>query len=379
MPFKKKSLTSTDAEALRSWKDKGAESIVLDARLDYTEVEGRSRYARSMAEADRIYPNMLPTQASGRWSTTDPPIVNFPAHSSSNCQRCKGVIEKYVEPHYLRELDGDVDWCPRDVRNTVVPDPGTWWLHFDLDGVEARLNAAFSHDVADLEAFKNKWDIHTLTACIIFHMDFPPDRTKKLHVSMDSAMVAWRLLYNWGGPEDRRRHIAKTIRYALQYGIDERAALGSTELYKMGLKRDEILKFGKAYLLGKPEMVATKSRIWVDALRTGVSYTFLGRRRRLYGYEKDKMKTAWSHKISGSVADMMNDNLIQITSKWSECYLCFQSHDGATISFPNSITPEVVLPFCKTVVEREWDVEGMKLTVPAEWDKILANGTIRHA
>lgn len=378
MPVKKKSPTAVDAESLRAWKEKGVESEILDARLAFTEVEGRSRYARQMLGQKRVHPQMLPTQASGRWSTTDPPLVNFPAHDEANCMRCKGVATGYIEPHYLREIDGDAEWCPRDVRNTVIPDDGWYWIHFDLDGVEARLNAAVSGDKADLEAFKNKWDIHTMTACSTFKMDIPPDRTKKLHDSMDSAMVAWRQKYSWGGAEDRRRHVNKTLRYALQYGIDEKAALNSNELFKLGLKRDEILKFGRAYLLGKPEMVAKKKQVWEEALRTGVSYTFLGRRRRLYGYPKDKMKMAWNHKIQGAVSDIMNSNLIGIFKEYAAAYLCFQSHDGATIAFPESFKPEDVKAGLVKIVEREWDVEGMKLVIPAAWEIILPNGTIHR-
>ena len=365
---------SVDAETLRAWQDKGIESGVLEARLEYTEIEGRSRYARGMVGRTRVYPSMLPTQASGRWSTTNPPLVNFPAHDEAACPRCKGVITGEYEPHYLREIGGDETWCPRSVREVIIPDRGWWWLHYDEDGVEARLNAALSGDQKELEAFDNRWDVHTLTACAIFGMDRPPLLTKAIHTSDDPSAVAWRLKYNWGGDQDRRRHVSKTIRYALQYALDEKGALNSNELYKLGLKREDIMKFGRQYLRSKPEMVSTKRKVWDEAIRTNVAYTFLGRRRRLFGEAKDKMKQAWSHRVSGSNSDMMNSNIIMLQKEFPESHLVLNSHDGEIIAFPVSTKPGDALARAKPIVERTWDVDGYKMVVPGSWEWVDDEG-----
>src|SRR3990167_487334 len=78
---------SVEADTLEALRRHGVISDVLDARLAHTELEGIRRYVADLAERDRIYPLMLPTaQASGRWSTTSPPLTNFPRHDLSVCQ-----------------------------------------------------------------------------------------------------------------------------------------------------------------------------------------------------------------------------------------------------------------------------------------------------
>src|SRR3990167_6326419 len=79
MPRSKTPPNSVKADLLEALKQKGTESNLLDARLAFMDVEGVRRYLEGMAEVDRVYPDFLPTQKSGRWSTTDPPLVNFPS------------------------------------------------------------------------------------------------------------------------------------------------------------------------------------------------------------------------------------------------------------------------------------------------------------
>lgn len=361
---KKPTAKPCDAESLRKWKEKGVESAILDARLQFMEAEGIARYVRPLLKQERIFPHMLPTQASGRWSTTNPPLVNFPKHSPERCPRCLKRAEEGGPPE---------SWCPRSVREIIVPDRDAWWLHFDLQAIEARINAALSGDTEDLEAFDQGYDIHTLTCCRGMGWELPPILTKQLHTAPECE--AWRVEHSWGGENDRRRHVFKTIRYALQYALDERGALQSNELYKLGLKRQDILQFGRRYLASKPQMVARKQRAWDEALRTGVSYTVFGRRRRLYGKPEDRMKEAWSHKVSGTVSDMMNQILIRIAILFPECHLVLHSHDGLTVSFPLTNHPLSVYETLRPEVERTWDMEGTQMRSPATWEWVDAEGT----
>lgn len=68
----------------------GSQSEVLRARLVWSEAEGIARYLRPLVGRDRIHPRILPTaQVSGRWSTTNPPRVMWPAHDPSQCPECE--------------------------------------------------------------------------------------------------------------------------------------------------------------------------------------------------------------------------------------------------------------------------------------------------
>ncbi len=85
---KKKPARSVEADVLEALRRKGVESDILSARLAWTELEGIRRYVADMAERSRIYPLMFPTaQAGGRWSTTQPPLTNWPRHDVSVCSR----------------------------------------------------------------------------------------------------------------------------------------------------------------------------------------------------------------------------------------------------------------------------------------------------
>lgn len=86
---------SIETDVLIRLKTLGAFSHVMQARLDFMESEGLSRYACAMLPVghplrsdntevsrvgDRVYPDVLPTaQVSFRTSTTKPPLVNFPS------------------------------------------------------------------------------------------------------------------------------------------------------------------------------------------------------------------------------------------------------------------------------------------------------------
>ena len=372
MPKPKAGARSVGAEVLRKLLERGVDSPVLDARLSYMNAEAIAKYVRGLVGVERVFPNMLPTQASLRWSTTDPPIVNFPKHSVDVCARCiRRKDEGTYEP---------MDWCPYDVRQIFLPDEGWYWVHCDEEAVEARLCAAYSGDQADLDAFNNGWDIHTLRACGVFGWPLPPVRTKALHASPDCA--AWRAIMGWTGDEDRRRHITKTVGYALQYGIDEKAALESNELYKMGLKREDILKFARSYLRSKPQMVAKKRQVFEECARTGASRTFLGHRRRLYGRTEDRMKEGWNHKIQGGNAGMMNLNVIDIAAAADltgiENHLVFQAHDGLTWAFMYGLDHRQAVHLMRQYMERTWDVDGYQMKVPCQWEVIQSDGTIQH-
>ena len=261
---KRKSARSVEADVLEALRRKGVESDILSARLAWTELEGIRRYVADMADRPRIYPLMLPTaQAGGRWSTTQPPLTNWPRHDVSVCSL---------------EHTGS-DWCPLDVRGVLVPDPGTYWLKFDWSAVEARLAALYCQDADDLEAFSLGLDIHTRTACRMFGWTLPPVQTNDLHTA--DPCRDWRVRYKWGGPEDARRHMAKTARYALLYAEDHRGILNAKGVEKLGYTRPQLEEFGRAYLRAKPSFVAAKLRAQQECARTGLARTAFGRLRRL--------------------------------------------------------------------------------------------------
>ena len=359
---KKPSLTSVDQDALFRWKMRGASSPLLDARVKYMEVEGIARYVRMMRGVERVHPLMLPTQASGRWSTTGPPLVNFPPDCINPECPLVGTEHAYARSEC---------WSARDV---VGPDEGWYWLHYDLDSIEAKWAAADSGDQEDLEAFSKGYDIHTIRTCRALRHDLPPLLTKALHG--DPSCQAWRDSWNppWSGGEDRRRHAFKTVGYATLYALTAKGVLQSKGIDKLGMTPEEIVKFTNLYLKSKATLVAHKRRIWDDCAKAGVSYTWFGRRRRLYGNWETRAKEGWSHRISGTVSDYQNQIIIRLQSEYPESHLVLNRHDGLDWAFPVDTPVVEVMAFLRPLVERDvTSPTGHAVNVTASWEVIHAD------
>lgn len=373
----KRSSRSVDSDVLRQLKDAGAESELLDLRLAYMELEGIARYLRKLVGRERVHPHMLPTQASGRWSTTGPPLVNFPAHAEDDCDRCALVKAGALEA----PMDG---WCPRAVREVILPDPDWYSIHFDLNAIEGRFGAADAHDEEELDAYRKNEDVHTVLGAVpMFGLPTPPLRTKALHTAPEGA--AWRdsLVPPWGGSDDRRRHLAKTLKYATLYGKDHKGAGTAKGVEKLRnadgskMTKAQVETFAKQYLKAKPILTRHKGRRFEEYARTNVSYTFRGRRRRLFGDAWTRAKEGWSHRLQGAVPDIMNDYIIQIAREFPEGYIVLNSHDGLTWSMPYVDRPRLneVLARMRQIVERDWDYEGTLLPVSADWEILWPDGT----
>src|SRR5574342_543031 len=170
---------SIDADTMQRLLVNGVDHPLIRARLQYAKSNQiLTHYIQKMVGVERIAPSIMPTQASGRWSTSDPPLVNFPPN----------------------------------IRDVVMPDPGQIWWEFDLQAIEAKIIAAEAGDQPDLDAFRHWYYIHLMTVCGMYHFPLPPNLEGPDHP--DNA--GWRQMVQWV-MNDRRRHLAKTARYSLQY------------------------------------------------------------------------------------------------------------------------------------------------------------------
>jgi hypothetical protein len=180
--------------------------------------------------------------------------------------------------------------------------------------------------------------------------------------------------------------LAKTFRYALLFGSSEYSALESRDIEKLGLTREETLLQARRYLASKPLLTKAKRETWELVAKTGVARTFLGRRRMLFMRGEDHyrwiaenkpceaQRQGWSHKVSGSVSDMMNLTIKNITTWDPHTYLGLNKHDGAEIVFPMARPLSVALDICRPLVEREWDIYGQVIKSTAEWHVVYPDG-----
>ena len=126
MPIKRLGTRSINKDRLAELRNSGVMSEVLLARLDFIEYEGMRKDLVKLSKTDRVFTEILPTQASGRWSTKNPNLGGF-----------------------KREF-----W--KQHRGIIHPDPGEWWLDFDWSGIEARMFISYSGDEEDVLLLQSK-------------------------------------------------------------------------------------------------------------------------------------------------------------------------------------------------------------------------------
>ena len=329
VPAKRHSATSINQDRLTELRDSGVDSDLLLARLDYVEQDGMRKIMQEMAKSPRVYPEMLPTQASGRWSTKKPALV--------------GAVRQFWK------------------RPVIRPDPGEWWDEWDWQGIEARMFTSYTADEEDVELFRIGQDIHTFT-CSKYLFGWAP--TLEPGQPVDPGLPL-----DWQGSKDERRTRAKNFRYGvLQYGLDERAILGMPGIEKLGLNKVELLSRAKRFLHARPKALAWKASIMHQCQTDKLARTFMGRRRSLFGKPDDRAKQGLAHMISGSVADLMDWCLIAITRQFPTSSLILNKHDGAIMAFPDNLACESTQEAVRLLVEREWEVgQGITMAFPADW------------
>ena len=337
--------------------DKATQVAVANLRLRYQELnQPLTNYIRPMLHAtdDRIYPKMLPTQASGRWSTFDPPLTNF-SKKCINPDCPQGWHEKRSEC-----------WS---VRDCVMPDVGWFWLDPDLDAIEARIYALKVHDDEAIKAFNEGLDIHTPTACYLFKLPFPQDLANPHTSAMDEQ---WRHTIQWRGKDDLRRGIAKNYRYGMQYALYPTAVLLLKDLEQFNLSREESLRLAYDFWELTAAQQAVKMEHMKRIRRDKVARTLFGARRVFFDNSHDTMKEGFNHEIQGTVVDYVNEKLLTITRQYKGAYVVHNAHDGFKVAFPSDqYDTTVTAAQVKEIVEGSLTYEGNTVKVTATMKVII--------
>src|SRR3990170_4301630 len=74
----------------------GADSEVLRARIRWSEADSFARYVRPLVGVESVSPGYLPTQANGRWSITNPPLITFPDKGKADARGLPRLREMVV-------------------------------------------------------------------------------------------------------------------------------------------------------------------------------------------------------------------------------------------------------------------------------------------
>src|SRR5215510_7015050 len=95
-----------------------------------------SNYVNKLVGETRIYPQHLPTQTSGRWSTLNPPVTNWPRACIN--QEC---------PQSEHEWTSNC-WSIRDI---LLCDSDEVLVTFDHDNIEGRIHDLIVNDTKAIE------------------------------------------------------------------------------------------------------------------------------------------------------------------------------------------------------------------------------------
>jgi DNA polymerase-1 len=282
---------STDADELeRLSGDHPVISLIVDhrqtAKLKATFVEGLIKMIDP--RDGRVHTTFNQTlTATGRLSSSEPNLQNIP----------------------IRTAEG------RQIRHAFIAGPGQVLIDADYSQIELRLLAHLSGDPAMIEAFVNREDIHTDTACRIFGLSAD-------QISSDM------------------RSIAKTMNFSIVYGISD-----------FGLARDLGVTVRQAHKwIAEYEARYPHVRQYLDSLVAGASAngyveTMFGRRRYLAELKSPNRnirqfgeRAAMNTPIQGTAADLIKIAMVRVDRALKEAglkaQLILQVHDELIVEAP---------------------------------------------
>ncbi len=282
----KKGSFATSAQVLEDLAFKGHElpKLVLDWR-QVTKL--KNTYSDSLQEhinpkTKRVHTSfLLAATSTGRLASSDPNLQNIP----------------------IKSEDG------KEIRKTFVADRNYKLISADYNQIEMRILADLA-DVKELKkAFKNKEDIHSLTASQVFNTNI-----KQVNSDM--------------------RRKAKAINFGIIYGISQ---YGLAK--QIGVSNVEAEEFLNSYFLKFPEIKSYMESTIKFCRKKGYVNNIFGRRTHLRGINDKNFnvrnfqeRAAINAPIQGSASEIMRMAMIRISKKLEEikesnCKILLQIHD----------------------------------------------------
>ena len=255
------------------------------------------------------------TAATGRLSSKDPNLQNIPIRT---------------------ELG-------RELRKVFVASKGHLLVSVDYSQVELRILAHFCEDEVLMAAFRDKADVHTRTASVLFQVA-PGEVTRE------------------------QRTQAKAVNFGVLYGM------GISRLMRdLKISKQKASQFMKDYYERQPGVRTFIEEIKASAAATGEVRTLLGRRRILKdinsknrGAREAAKRMAINTPIQGSAADLIKLAMIRVWGVLDEVHpqarLLLQVHDELLVEAPEAEAEAVA-----EVVKREMqNIFPLKVPLDAE-------------
>jgi DNA polymerase I-like protein with 3'-5' exonuclease and polymerase domains len=289
---------------------------LIPLRLDYkADATLLNNTINKLVSVPRVYPTHLPTQASFRWSTVNPPLTNWPRACIN--QHCPRTEHEWT----------DSCWSVRDI---VRADSDEIMISWDHDNIEGKIHDLVVGDPVGIEAHHSGFDLHTITCCHIFGYELPHDLRDPHKSELDAG---WRSKYNWQGKDTKQRVLAKNFNHGSKYAKSWFFVYKIQGIEQYGVSRKHLGQLAKNYIASKKEAWAAKLAIMKQIQKDRVSRTLYGGRRIFFDSSDDTAKEGFSHMISGTVSDYNNMTLI-LLEQWlgDGVRLLHNAHDGDKIA-----------------------------------------------
>jgi hypothetical protein len=327
---------------------------------------------KPLIRKERIYPHHYPGQASGRTSTIDPPITNWPRNCVSEV--CRERLHRL--PDYADRLDYiDHAWTTEcwSIRDIQVPDAGEVLLSHDHDNIEGRIHDLILADEEALKAHAEGLDLHTITCCQIFGWELPQDLKNPHSSSVDAA---WRSHHAWQGKDTRQRVLAKNFNHGSKYARNENFVTKIPGIEKYGVSYADLKKLAKRYIVAKGDVWQRKLDIMDGIRRSREARSLYGFRRLFFDSSEDTGKEGFSHMISATVSDYNNLSIALLSTWFGEHgRLAHNAHDGDKFFISRSFLQENYLDKgmtmadfvsdYKAAIERPLEYQGRVVTLTA--------------
>lgn len=327
--------------------DDGAHPLLELRALAARDSQILNHFLTSMSGIDRCYPQIqLHTQSSGRHSTVDPPLPTF----------------------------------PDDLTDIVLPELGHVEWSYDWDQIELRIIAAEANDAPLLKAFENCHDIHTLNACDIFGLRYPPDLVDPNRPCADSdPLFAWQDESHWKGKKDLRRRFAKVFVYRLLYGARPETCNDIPGVVVLGLDVRGLLRASENWLNRHPAIRTYQRKLAAQASQTGQVYSFMGRRRTLQETGEEAARQAMNHPMQGGCMDVYEEVLYEIDKAfYPDLRFRWGAHDSqkwdVELSYFDSSDGQACLRHAAAIVQQPRMINGREVRFPATFQVMYDDG-----
>lgn len=309
-------------------------------------------YLKQIQGKKIIHPNLLPTQASFRWSVFNPPITNWPRSCiNPSCPQ---------EDHESTENC----WSVRDILTVKSDEVLFTWDHDDIEG---RIHALIVNDDIALDAYRQSHDLHTIMCCRIFRYPFPKDKVNPHSSEIDKE---WRAQVKWQGKDTTQRVLAKNMAHGSKYSRTYRFVNVIPNTERFGLKKKDLEIIAKEYIKSKGESWHRKLEIMDEIQRARIARTLQGARRLFYTSNPETGREGFSHMISGTASLYNNETLITLQRELGDSFrLIHNAHDGDKIAIKKDNYPGK--EWLKSKIERFLAHEGQKVLLTASVKEYL--------